>query len=134
MKFNGKDLPSNRKFGFVFCVLFGLFSAYTAYYHPNEYICFVWLILSILVGMATVIEPRVLAPFNYVWMMLGDLMGAVISPLVLGIIFFVLITPVAVVARLLGRDELRLLKRDVNSYWIDRSPPGPQGDSFKNQF
>ena len=61
-------------------------------------------------------------------------MGKVVSPLVLGVIFFLLISPVALIGRLFGRDELRLKKANSNSYWIDRVPPGPAGDTFKNQF
>jgi len=75
-----------------------------------------------------------LTPLNKAWMKLGDLLGKVISPIVLGIIFFVLLAPVALVTRLLGRDELRLKMSNSSSYWIDRTPPGPAGDSFKNQF
>jgi hypothetical protein len=67
-------------------------------------------------------------------MQLGALMGRVVSPLVLGTIFFLLITPISMLARLFGRDELRLKKIDTSSYWIARAPPGPDGDSFKNQF
>jgi hypothetical protein len=67
-------------------------------------------------------------------MKLGELMGKVVSPLVLGVIFFVLLTPVGLIGRLLGRDELRLKRTNSESYWIDRVPPGPAGDSFKNQF
>lgn len=134
MNTSQKKSPSNRNFGLVFFALFGLFSAHSAYYNHDNYIVVAWLILSIFVGMAAVVAPAILAPFNCAWMKLGDLMGHVISPLVLGVIFFLLITPVAVVARLFGRDELRLVKKNVNSCWIDRSPSGPSGDSFKNQF
>ena len=52
----------------------------------------------------------------------------------LGILFFIVISPVAIVTRLFGRDVLLLRKRDVNSYWIERNPPGPQPESFKEQF
>ena len=61
-------------------------------------------------------------------------MGKVVSPIVLGLIFFGMLTPVGIIGRLLGRDELRLKKAPVTSYWIDRDPPGPAPDSFKNQF
>jgi len=67
-------------------------------------------------------------------MQLGFLMGKVINPLVLGFIFFLLITPVALICRLIGRDELRLKTIDADSFWIDRLPSGPDGESFKNQF
>jgi hypothetical protein len=65
---------------------------------------------------------------------LGLLLGKIISPIVLGLIFFVLITPVSLVTRLFGRDELKMKKRSVESYWVDRSPPEPPSNTFKNQY
>jgi hypothetical protein len=59
-------------------------------------------------------------------------MGKFVSPIVLGIIFFLLITPVAIITRLFGRDELLIKKREVPSYWIEKEAIDP--DSFKDQF
>jgi hypothetical protein len=78
--------------------------------------------------------PIVLRPFNKAWYKLGLLMGRVVSPIVLGILFFILISPIAIVMRLAGRDALKLRKQNVQSHWIDRAPPGPSSDSFKEQF
>lgn len=128
------NLPSNRNFGFLFAGVFALLSAYAAYQGAEPYRVYGWLIAGVVVGLVAVVAPTVLTPFNKAWMKLGDLMGKVVSPLVLGVIFFVLITPIALVGRLFSRDELRLKKTDASSYWIDRIPPGPAGDSFKNQF
>ena len=93
-----------------------------------------WFAAAAVVGLVTLTAPRLLAPFNLAWFKLGLLMGMVVSPIVLGIIFFVILTPVAIVSRLFGRDELRLKRNAMQSYWVDRVPPGPDGDSFKNQF
>lgn len=128
------NLPSNRNFGFLFAGGFVLLAAYVGYHGANVTTVYGWLIAGVVIGLVAIIKPSLLTPFNKAWMNLGDLMGKVVSPMVLGIIFFVLITPVALVTRLLGRDELRLKKANVSSYWIDRAPPGPAGDSFKNQF
>lgn len=129
-----QNLPSNRNFGFLFAGVFALLSAYAAYQGTEPYRVYGWLIAGMVVGLVAVIAPTALTPFNNAWMKLGELMGKVVSPLVLGVIFFVLITPIALLTRLFGRDELRLKKTNVSSYWIDRVPPGPAGDSFKNQF
>lgn len=129
-----KTLPSNRNFGFLFAGVFAFLSAYGGYHGANATTVYGWLIAGVAIGLVAIVAPRLLTPFNKAWMKLGDLMGKVVSPLVLGIIFFVLITPVALITRLFGRDELRLKKTDASSYWIDRAPPGPAGDSFKNQF
>jgi len=128
------NLPSNRNFGFLFAGLFALLSAYAAYQGAESFRVYGWLTAGVVIGLIAVVAPNSLTPFNKAWMKLGDFMGKVVSPLVLGVIFFVLITPIALLTRLFGRDELRLKKADVSSYWIDRAPPGPAGDSFKNQF
>lgn len=62
------------------------------------------------------------------------LLGKIVSPIVLGIIFFLLISPVALVTRAFGRDALRLKAAETGSLWITRTPPGPDPESFKNQF
>jgi hypothetical protein len=83
----------------------------------------------------TLVMPRLLAPLNKAWFQIGELMGKLVSPIVLGVIFFLIITPVGLLGRLFGRDELRLKRRrQAASYWVERQPPGPTGDSFKNQF
>ena len=84
--------------------------------------------------IAALAAPAVLAPLNKAWFYLGLLIGRVVSPIVVGALFFLLITPTALVMRLFGRDQLRLKRRNVDSYWIDREPPGPALDSFKHQF
>lgn len=127
-------LPSNRNFGFLFGGVFALLSAYAGYKGGDALRIYGWLIAAVVVGLVAIVAPNLLTPFNKAWMKLGDLMGKVVSPLVLGVIFFVLITPVAFVTRLFGRDEMRLKKTNASSYWVDRIPPGPAGDSFKNQF
>ena len=129
-----QNLPSNRNFGFLFAGVFALLSAYAAYQGAEPYRVYGWLIAGMIIGLVAIVVPTALTPLNKAWMKLGELMGKVVSPLVLGVIFFVLITPIALLTRLFGRDELRLKKVNVSSYWIDRVPPGPAGESFKNQF
>jgi hypothetical protein len=75
-----------------------------------------------------------LRPLNKAWYQLGLFLGRFVSPIVLGILFFIVITPVAIVMRLSGRDALKLRRQDVSSHWIDRKPPGPEPESFKEQF
>jgi hypothetical protein len=79
--------------------------------------------------------PTVLSPLNKAWFRLGLLLGKIASPIVLGAIFFLMITPVALLMRLGGRDVLGLRrKKSVSSYWIDRTASEPNSSSFKNQF
>jgi hypothetical protein len=115
------------------CV-FASLAAYAAYKDAD--VCWVYGLLFSCVGMCGLafFAPQRLAHFSNAWMKMGDLMGKVVSPLVLGAIFFLLITPTALLGWLFGRDELRLKKTNISSYWVDRVPPGPDGESFKDQF
>jgi predicted membrane metal-binding protein len=79
--------------------------------------------------------PPGLAPFNTAWMKLGIVLYTIVSPVVLGLLFFLTVTPIALLMRLLRKDPLRLRREpDATSYWIDRMPPGPASESMKNQF
>lgn len=92
------------------------------------------LLSAALLGIATW-RPMWLRPLSKLWLGVGLILGRIVSPLVLGAIFFLLITPVAFVGRLLGRDELRMRRSPrETSYWIEREPKGPAADSFKNQY
>ena len=125
--------PSNKKFGLFFSGIFALMTAYAYLKFRSEFAIFE-LMTSALFAIAAFLTPQILTPLNRLWFSLGLLLGKIVSPIALGLIFFLLITPVALVARLFGRDELKIKKRTVKSYWVDRSPPGPPSDSFKNQY
>ena len=126
-------LPSNKKFGLFFAAIFILFAVY-AYWKFKFMLMIFALIFSIFFAILAFSSPQILSPLNRLWYSLGLLLGEIVSPIVLGIIFFVLITPVSLLTRLLGRDELKLKKRCLYSYWVDRTPPGPTSSSFNNQF
>ena len=127
------ELPSNRKFGFFFS---SVFLAASAYFYIGESATFTYSLatLGILFLAITLIKADTLHPLNKLWMRFGLLLGMVVSPIVLGIIFFGLFTPFSLVMRLFGRDELRLRFKQKSSYWIPRSSTNTQTDSFKNQF
>ena len=126
-------LPSNKKFGLFFSAIFVLIAVYAYLKFRVEFAIFA-LTTSTLFAIAAFLTPQILTPLNRLWFSLGLLLGKIVSPIVLGLIFFLLITPVSLVTRLFGRDELKIKKRTVESYWVDRSPPGPPSESFKNQY
>lgn len=128
------QLPSDRRFGFLFIVVFALAAGYGTYKDWSKFVVSIFAVASICFALATLLFPKVLRPLNFVWFKLGELMGKVVSPIVLGLIFYLLITPVGLIGRLFGRDELKLKRGKAHTYWITRDPPGPQGDSFKNQY
>lgn len=79
--------------------------------------------------------PRALAPLNRMWMRLGLLLHRLVNPVILGIVFYGVVTPTGLLMRALGKDPLRLrCDPNAGSYWIERDPPGPAPDSLKNQF
>lgn len=127
-------LPSERKFGVLFTVVFALLTAYLAWKAQPLIAIGACAVLAAGFGVVTLVNPAVLAPLNRAWFALGLLMGRIISPIVLGAMFFLLITPVAVMARWFGRDELRLKPQEVNSHWRERSDAVAAAESFKNQF
>lgn len=126
-------LPSNQKFGWFFAAVFALGGAYGIWKNYPQWAISLFVLAAVFAAV-TLIAPKALAPLNRLWFGLGLLLGRIVSPIVLGLIFFMLITPVALVTRIFGRDELRLKKRQIASYWINREPSGPAPESFKNQF
>jgi hypothetical protein len=128
------QLPSNRSFGLLFTLVFLIVAAYTWSKDYSAQWVQIWLIVSGIFLALALLFPAVLIPLNKLWFAFGLLLGKVVSPVVLGILFFIIITPVAIGMRLFGRDALLMKKRTVSSYWIDRNPPGPQPESFKDQF
>ena len=86
----------------------------------------------LLLSIAT-FNAQILLPFNKLWMRFGFLLGLIVSPLVLALIFFTLFTPIAITTRIFGRDELRLILKKRKSHWIKRDLP-VSADSFKLQY
>ena len=127
-------LPSDRSFGFTFVVVFLLGTAWAAWTRHVP----VAIVLAVLCGVTlavTLANAKLLHPLNRAWMKVGAAIHAVVNPIVLGGIFFLVIAPVGIVMRLAGRDALRRrLEPDARTYWIERAPPGPAPDSLPNQF
>ena len=132
--FNNPTPPTEKSFGLTFAVIFLILGFYSAFKLENLGITIAFLVVATLFLIAALRTPKILQPLNKAWFSFGLLLGRVVSPLVLGAIFFLLITPLAVSLRFFGRDELRIRKRKVDSYWIQREPVGTDADSFKNQF
>jgi hypothetical protein len=124
---------SDRVFGLVFAAVFLVISAWPVVHGVTPR----WWALGVsaVFGVVAWIRPVLLARLNRLWMKLGLLIGKVISPIALGILFYGVMTPMGAAIRLAGKDPLRL-RRDpaVDSYWIPRAPPGPPPDSMTNQF
>ena len=132
MNFSDIKLPSNKRFGFFFTFIFAVTAAYF-YKATNFSWMYIFSATSLTFLFFTIVKDDILLPLNKLWMRFGILLGMIVSPIILGVIFFGMFTPIAVLMRIWGRDELRLKLNDKVSHWILRSTP-VQSDSFKNQF
>ena len=122
-------IGSNRSFGIVFSIVFLLIALYPLINGENLRL---WsLIISIVFIVLGIINSNLLKPLNKLWFKFGLLLGKIISPFVMGIIFFVVVTPIAILMRLLRKDLLNLKFNKNNSYWIQKSGPKSK---MKNQF
>jgi len=128
------NLPTNRKFGIFFSAVFLLIAIRLYWYSDSTIWTLFFVVLSGSFILVSIFMTQLLTPLNKIWYYFGILLGRIVSPVVLGFIFFLIITPTALIIRLAGRDNLRLKKKSVQSYWLDRLPPGPNPDSFKNQY
>ena len=122
-------ISSNRSFGIVFFVVFLLIALYPLTYGGEIRI---WsLIISIIFVILGLLNSKILAPLNKIWFKFGILLGKIISPLIMGIIFFLVVTPIGLIMRLLGKDVLNLKYNKNKSYWIEKNGPKSK---MKNQF
>ena len=126
-------LPSNRKFGLFFTLIFVAIAVFF-YFDHKVTLSSVMGVLAITFGAVTYLKDELLLPLNKIWMRLGLILGMIVSPVVLGIMFFGIFTPIAFFMRIVGRDELRLKKRYMKSYWKQRDSNVLTNDSFKHQF
>jgi saxitoxin biosynthesis operon SxtJ-like protein len=124
---------SNRALGLTFGAVLLIVGLYPwAFGNPVRW----WsIVASTAFVLVAFVVPGVLGPLNKAWTRLGLLLHRITSPIVLGIMFFAVVTPTGLLMRLLGKDLLRLrMEPDSPSYWIDRQPPGPKPDTLPNQF
>ncbi len=124
---------SDRAFGVVFAVVFVVIGALPLAFGGGVRI---WsLAVGALFLAVAFLRPALLAPLNRLWTRFGLLLHKIVSPLVLGIMFFAVVTPMGLIRRALGSDPLRLrFDRQARSYWVERQPPGPPPQSLDNQF
>ncbi len=133
MKNQKIDLPENKKFGFFFSFIFLLVCIYF-YFTANQSLAYIFLSLSFVFLSVSLSKPQILKPLNKLWFQFGMLLSRIISPIVLGIIFFIILSPVAILTRAFGRDILKLKKGNDNSYWRQRLKSNFEKQSFTNQF
>ena len=114
-------LPSNRSFGFVFAALFFLIGIYPIIYSEELRI---WsLIIATLFLFLGAINSKILNPLNFLWFKFGMYLGKIISPLIMGIIFFLVVTPIGLLMKMFKKDLLDLKYNSKKTYWIKKTGP-----------
>lgn len=126
---------SDRAFGVVMACFFGIIGLLPLIFGSGPSVRWWALAIAFIFGALAWLRPATLAPLNRLWLRFGLLLSKVVSPVILGLLFFVTIMPIGLVMRALGKDPLRLRKdKSAASYWIVRDPPGPAAETMKNQF
>ena len=124
-----KSQSSNRSFGLLFFIVFLIIGLYPLI---NQGDIREWsIIISFIFLILGLINSKILTPLNKVWFKFGILLGKIISPLIMGFIFFLVVTPIGLIMRILGKDLLNLQFNKSGSYWIEKKGPKSK---MKNQF
>ena len=130
MKKNSVKISSNRSFGFLFFVVFLAVSLWPL---KSQGDLRLWaFILSLIFLVLGILNSRFLTPLNKLWYKFGIFLGSIVSPIIMGIVFFMVVTPIGLIMRFLGKDLLRVNKNKIAStYWINREK---QKTTMKKQF
>ena len=129
MQNNKIKLGSNRSFGIVFFIVFLIVSIYPLL---NDNSIRLWsLVIGIIFLILGLIESKILTPLNIIWMKLGMYLGIIVSPIVMGIVFFLAVTPISFIMKILRKDLLNLKMNKESTYWIEKDEIK---SSMKNQF
>ncbi len=124
---------SNRSFGIVFAVVFAIVALWPLI-GGGAARAWAAAIAGAFLAVALA-RPSALAPLNRAWTAFGSVLHRITNPLIMGLVFYGAVAPTALIMRALGKDPLRRrFDRDATSYWIERTPPGPEPDSMKRQF
>ena len=122
-------IGSNKSFGIVFFIVFLIIAIYPLL-SQNE--IRLWsLIISIIFLILGLLNSKLLTPLNKIWFKFGILLGKIVSPLVMGLIFFFVVTPIGILMRILNKDLLNLKFNKKATYWIEKNDPKSK---MKNQF
>ena len=129
MDLKNNKISSNRNFGVVFFIFFMIISLFPLFKDDNVR---VWaVVVAIIFLILSLLNSSLLSPLNKIWFKFGIFLGKIISPLIMGIIFFLVVTPIGLIMRLLGKDLLNLKFNKNQSYWIKKNEPKSK---MKNQF
>ena len=122
-------VSSNKSFGIVFSIFFLLISVYlllnnNPIYYWSLFVSFIFLVLGLM-------NSKILSPLNLLWFKFGILLGKIVAPIIMGVIFFLVVTPISIILKIFGKDVLNLKFNNNKTYWIEKN--GPKSN-MKKQF
>ncbi len=123
------EISSNRSFGIIFFIVFLLIAIYPLI--NNEELRIWSLIIAIIFLILGLLKSKILTPLNKLWFKFGLFLGKIVSPMIMGLIFFLVVTPIAFLMRIIGKDLLNLKFNKNKTYWIEKTGPKSK---MKNQF
>ena len=126
---SSKIISSNKSFGLVFFIVFLIVALYPLL--ENESVRLWSIILSAIFLILGMLDSKFLTPLNKIWFKFGILLGSIVSPIVMGVVFFAIVTPTSIIMKILGKNLLNLKKDNKKTYWIARSKIKSM---MKNQF
>jgi hypothetical protein len=126
-------LPDERVFGGSFTFIFAS-ASFLLYFHFSSKFAYLTFFLATFLLMATVINSSLLRPLNKFWFYFGIFLGKITNPIITGSIYFLLITPIALLSKVMKRDVLMLNQSKTQSYWINRTPNDLDISAFKRQY
>ena len=111
-------MSSNRSFGILFFIVFLIIGLWPLKNNndPN----YIILVLSSIFLILGIINSKLLTPLNKAWVKFGEILGMIIAPIIMGLVYFIILTPISLLVRLSGKDLLKLKKNKSSSYWIER--------------
>ena len=123
------EISSNRSFGIIFFIVFLLITIYPLI--KNEELRIWSLIIAIIFLILGLLNSKILTPLNKLWFKFGLFLSKIVSPMIMGVIFFLVVTPIAFIIRIIGKDLLNLKFNKNKTYWIEKTGPKSK---MKNQF
>ena len=119
MKYSNIKIGTNKSFGIVFFLFFLIVSLFPLFNDGNIRI---WsLIIAVIFLVLGILNSKILTPLNKIWFRFGILLGSFVSPIVMGVVFFAIVTPTSIIMRVLGKNLLNLKRDNKKTYWIERS-------------
>lgn len=133
VKFSEIELPSNKRFGLFFSAVFSLLGLYFYYIDRVGYL-YIFILLTLLLLITTILKSELLLPFNKGWMFIGYILGRIVSPIILGLIFFGIFTPISIFMKIIRRDELQIKGNENKSNWKLHNTNNYDIKQFKKQY